>query len=124
MHAASSDSSRRLRRLEQILADAKVATVTSPDGDTDPAETHLVVVPLDRIRRITAELQRATDEDIDEIDAVAMRILLSDYLLTVGHLRAAARLAEQRVAAATVPIQRARSVVPAQPRPTSPTSKA
>ena len=124
MHAASSDSSRRLRRLEQILADAKVATVASSDGDTDPAETHVVVVPLDRIRRITAELQRAPDEDIDEIDAVAMRILLSDYSLTVSHLRAAARLAEQRVAAATVPIQRARSVVPAQPRPTSPTSKA
>jgi hypothetical protein len=31
----------------------------------------------------------------------------------VGHFRAAARLVEQRVAEATVPIQHARSVVPA-----------
>ena len=123
MHA-SSDSSRRLRRLEQILADATIATVASPHGEPDPAETHLVVVPLDRIRRLTAELQRASDDDIDEIDAVTMRILLSDYTLTVGHLRAAARLAEQRVIAASVPIQHARSVVPAQPPPTDPTSKA
>lgn len=83
-----------------------------------------MVVPLDRIRRLTAELQRASDDDIDEIDAVTMRILLSDYTLTVGHLRAAARLAEQRVIAASVPIQHARSVVPAQPPPTDPTSKA
>ena len=72
-----------------------------------------IVVPLDRIRRITEELRNGASADIDEIDAVALRLLLSDYTMTVGHLRAAARLAEQRVAAARGPIEHARSIVPA-----------
>ena len=112
MHAASPDSSRRLRRLQQIIGDATIAVTASSDRDPDPHEAHLVVVPLDRIRRVTEELRNGASDDIDEIDAVTMRLLLSDYTLTVGHLRAAARLVQQRVAEATVPIQHARSVVP------------
>jgi hypothetical protein len=49
-----------------------------------------------------------TATDIDDIDRLAMRLLLNDYTAAVGHLRAAMRLAEQRMADATLPIEEAR----------------
>jgi hypothetical protein len=72
---------------------------------------HLGRVPLGRIGRLTSELTRGGTGDIDDIDRVAMRILLSDYTAAVGHLRATARLAEQRLADAAVPIQETRLLI-------------
>ena len=64
-------------------------------------------MPLERISRLTAELTQHAPADIDDIDRLAMRLLLNDYTAAVAHLRAATRLTEQRMADATLPIQEA-----------------
>ena len=71
------------------------------DGSGDFAKTHLASVPLDRLRRLTAELRQ---DDGNDIGATTSE-LLKDYVTAVTHLRAVARLAEQRVTAAAGPIR-------------------
>jgi cob(I)alamin adenosyltransferase len=110
-HLVSVDSiSQRLRRLQQILARPKLVTGTADTGP-DPAETHLASIDLERIRQVTCELQNRADEMPDDLDAVTARVLLNDYASAVGHLRAAARLAERRVASASAPIEEARRFI-------------
>jgi paraquat-inducible protein B len=104
--SAAPDSSWRLQRLAQILAESKPLPSTSA-RETDPADVHLGSVSLERISRLTAELSQKTASDIDDIDRLAMRLLLNDYTAAVAHLRAAMRLAEQRMADATLPIEQA-----------------
>jgi hypothetical protein len=104
--STADDSPRRLQRLAQILAESNTAGSTSV-RDTDPADVHLGSVPLERIRRLTAVLTDGAGTDVDDIDALAMRLLLNDYTTAVAHLRAVARLTEQRMADATVPIEAA-----------------
>ena len=77
-------------------------------GDDDPAYAHLASVPLDRIQRLTAELQQRAGSDVD---AAALSLLSNDYTTAVTHLRAVARLAEERIAAAAGPIRDASKVV-------------
>ena len=103
--SAAPDSSWRLQRLAQILAESKPLPSTSA-RETDPADVHLGSVSLERISRLTAELQNAAT-DVDDIDRLAMRLLLNDDTAAVAHLRAAMRLAEQRMADATLPIEEA-----------------
>jgi len=105
--SAAPDSSWRLQRLAQILAESKPLPSTSA-RETDPADVHIASVSLERIGRLTAELLATTATDIDDIDRLAMRLLLNDYTAAVAHLRAAMRLAEQRMADATLPIEEAR----------------
>jgi hypothetical protein len=94
-------------RLQQILADAKSGrTPASRSGET--TEAHLASVPLDRIAHLTSELQQRLDHDIDEVDALAMQLLLTDYAAAVAHLRAVARVAEQHVEKAAAPVDEAR----------------
>jgi hypothetical protein len=102
------DSSRRLQRLAQILAESKVALASTTGRDADPGGFHLSSVPFERIGRLTSELGHRAAPDADDLDHLAMRLLLNDYTAAVAHLRATARLAEQRVAAAAVPIQETR----------------
>jgi hypothetical protein len=75
---------------------------------SDPADAHLASVPLDRIRRMTAELQQDSGNDNN---ATTVSPLLNDYTTAVTHLRAVARLAEERIAAAAGPIRDASKVV-------------
>jgi hypothetical protein len=103
---AAPDASWRLQRLAQILAESKALALTSARDD-DPADVHIGSAPVERIKRLTAELAQEAPADIDDIDQLAMRLLLNDYTAAVAHLRAAMRLTERRMAEATVPIQEA-----------------
>jgi hypothetical protein len=103
-----------LQRLEQILAESNATLTATRDGTADPADVHLASVPLERIRRTTSELQLGSGIDIDDVDAVTMRLLLNDYTTAVAHLRAVARLTEQHITAATAPIQETRLLVQRQ----------
>jgi hypothetical protein len=105
--SAAPDGSWRLQRLAQILADSKALASTSA-RDTDPADVHIGSVALERIKRLTSQLTLQAPTDIDDIDRLAMRLLLNDYIAAVAHLRATMRLTEQRMSDATLPIQEAR----------------
>jgi hypothetical protein len=77
-------------------------------GDDDRAYAHLANVPIDRIQRMTAELQQGAGGDVD---AATVSLLLNDYTAAFTHLRAVARLAEERIAAAAGPIRDASKLV-------------
>ncbi len=67
------------------------------DRNGELADTHLARVPLDRIRRLTAELEQGA---AGQADAMTVSQLLNHYTAAVTHLRAVTRLAEQRVTTA------------------------
>jgi hypothetical protein len=96
-----------MQRLAHIIAESRTAFAAQAVGNAGPADAHLAGVPLERIRRITSELQQRAGADIDDIDEVTMSLLLNDYRTSVAHLRAVARLAEQGVTAAAASIQEA-----------------
>lgn len=79
--------------------------------DTDAVHAHLSSVPVERIRRLTAELQGSNTVHPDEIDVAVMRLLLSEYSTAVNHLRAVARQAAATVDAAAAPLLDARRAV-------------
>ena len=81
------DTPRRLAQLARILSEGR------PYGEksaTDLAE-HLHQIRLTRIKGFTAQLDDGEGRDVDEIDAVAMRLVLDEYSGVVAQLRAAAR---------------------------------
>jgi hypothetical protein len=89
--ASSRDVEARLAHLEQILAQT---TSTSSSGtDASAAGVHLASVPLERIRRLMNELRADGSRDIDDTEALIMRLLLNEYATAVAHLRAVAALA-------------------------------
>jgi hypothetical protein len=106
--SAAADSSRRLQRLAQILAESNGAPASTTGWENDPAEFHLGCVPLERISLLTSELTRGEATTVDDIDHLVLRLLLNEYTASVGRLRATARLTEQRIADAAVPIQEMR----------------
>jgi len=59
---------------------------------------------MDRIRLLTAELRSTGSLDVDESDAVVMKLLLQEYSAAVGHLRAVARMAAATVDGVTAPM--------------------
>ena len=98
----------RLQRLEQILSSSKPAlTLTMLDAATN----HLQAAPLERLRQLTVELQSRSDSGHDEVDALAMRLLLNDYATAVAHLRAVARDAGERIDAAATPLNESRRAI-------------
>ena len=101
--SAADDAAKRLLDLERILAQSKTSEPAS-GGDVDPVTLHMADVPVERIRRFTAELQSANG-DGDEIAAVTMRLLLNDYANAVAHLRAVARISVARIESALEPIR-------------------
>jgi hypothetical protein len=105
------DNSQRMLRLQRILADARQARPQTPASDGNSAQVHLASVPLDRIAQVTSELHARINAEIDDVDALAMQVLLNDYATAVAHLRAVARLAQHHVEAAAVPIDEARRFV-------------
>lgn len=84
----------RLRRLEQILASSPTGS-RAPSADLDVPEVLLASVMTDRIQQTIAELDRGAT--VDAADAVAMRLLLTDYAAAVAGLRTVARTTEQRL---------------------------
>ena len=96
------DAAKRLLDLERILAQSRGSEPAS--GDADPVTLHIADVPVERIRRFTAELQSANG-DGDEIAAVTTRLLLNDYTTAVAHLRAVARISVVRIESALEPIR-------------------
>lgn len=103
--------SQRLQRLGQILADSKPTVSTFTADDRDAAARHLESVPFERIRRITADLLERGDSRNDDVDALAIRLLLNDYMAAVAHLRAVVRDAGRRIDAAAEPISATRRFV-------------
>lgn len=100
------DASQRLSQLARILSDAR------PYGDapvSDPAE-HLYLVRLHRIQHLIEQLDDRAGRDIDDVDAVAMRLILDQYMGVVVHLRATARESAKTLAglAAVVRTERRR----------------
>ena len=102
--SAPDDSSARLLELDRVLSRERTASFS---GEGNPVSLHLGAVPAERIRELTALLGRTADRDNDEIDAIAMQLLLNDYSSAVGHLRAVARLAATRIDDAAVPVREA-----------------
>ena len=101
----------RLQRIEQILASSTPALTLAPLDPRDAATNHLQAAPLERMRQLTVELQARSDEGEDEVDALAMRLLLNDYATAVAHLRAVARDAGDRIEAAAAPLVEARRAI-------------
>ena len=93
----SADIDVRLRALERIIA---TASPTLKRADADPADLLLASLPIERVARIAEELKIRTGRDVDQVDAVAMRLLLKDYTLAVAQLRALLHTTEQRLSSA------------------------
>jgi hypothetical protein len=79
-------SSRRLGQLVRILDE------TSPrdTGLTHDTADHLERLRLQRIERLAAQLRERTGHDVDNVDAVAMRVMLDEYSHVAADLRTAA----------------------------------
>ena len=98
------DLAERLLELDRILSRERAASFST---EGDPVSLHLGAVPSERIRALTLLLEGNTSAGNDEIDAVAMRLLLNDYAAAVGHLRAVARIAATRIDEAATPVREA-----------------
>jgi hypothetical protein len=101
-----SDAPDRLTEIERLLAQTTYVA-TANDGAENPVVVHLADVPAARIRELTRILQQRSAEANDEIDVLAMRLLLNDYLAAIAHLRAVARVAASLVDGAAVPVKQA-----------------
>jgi hypothetical protein len=106
---ASEQSTARLKRLEQILAHRRHGAPLATHSDS--AAGHLESIPVERIRELTTELSSKTAERDDAFDALTLQLLLNEYVAAVGHLRAVARLAAERIDGAAMPMKHARRAV-------------
>jgi hypothetical protein len=85
-------SSQRLRRLEQILSQPVPSGSQAADADARHA-----AAALERIRQLTLALEERAGEPADDVDTLAMRLLLNDYAFAVAQLRAVARDGGRRI---------------------------
>ncbi|HET9385953.1 MAG TPA: hypothetical protein VFO67_12455 [Gemmatimonadales bacterium] len=100
--SAAREPSERLLRLGQILSQQ---TIDGRDtADADPLRTR--ELQTERIRLLTLELQHGSIHH-DQIDAVAMRLLLNDCAAAVAALRNIARQAESLLTAASGSVKEA-----------------
>lgn len=105
------DLSRRLQRLEAFVAARPPQGAATSTDSSDLAEWHMRSVMLDRIARLTMELQRRGDAEIDVVDALEMRLLLNDYTASTTHLRAVTRIAKQGIADASSHLRGVRTII-------------
>ena len=94
----------RLREIERIIAQTRYVLASNQSAD-DPVAVHLADVPSARIRELTRILQQPPMGGNDDIDALAMRLLLNDYMAAIAHLRAVARAAASLVDGAAAPVK-------------------
>jgi hypothetical protein len=92
----------RLLRLSQILTDHSIDVRSA--GSEPP---HVRETRAQRIRQLTVELQHDGIES-DEVDAVAMRLLLNDYAAVLPAYREMTRQAEVHLSAAAGPVKEVR----------------
>jgi len=109
--SSGNDFASRLARLSFILNDAS-ARRHAPASD--PVEQHLASLRLDRIQRLTREVEERTGLETDELDKVAMRLLLEEYASALVHLRAVAREGAKNVQAAPAALKDVRRFVEKQ----------
>ena len=100
----SSDARERLLEIERILTET-VTGVRSNGGAEDSVAVHLAQLPAARIRAFTQMLEQRVAE-VDDVDALAMRLLINDYTTAVAHLRAVAQVAASLVDGAAAPVKR------------------
>ena len=96
----------RLIEIQRILAQTTYAAGANESAG-NPVAVHLADVPAARIGELTRILQQRPMEANDEIDTLAMRLLLNDYVAAVSHLRAVARVAASLVDGAAAPVKQA-----------------
>lgn len=89
--------SERVRLLDSILASSRHALAGAVRVDVAPAELHLRSIPFERIQQLTAILKDGAAHADDDIDRLCARLLLTDYVAAVAHLRAVARIAAARI---------------------------
>lgn len=94
------DLSERLRRLEAYIAARPPHRDPPSTNSSDLADWHMRSVMLDRIARLTMELQQRGNAAIDAVDALEMRLLLEDYTTSTRHLRAVTRIAKEGIGTA------------------------
>ncbi|HEY6612905.1 MAG TPA: hypothetical protein VIZ32_00255, partial [Vicinamibacterales bacterium] len=89
----------------RVLAQTRSVMRANDDNVADPVGVHLAEVPEARIRVLTRMLQQQPTDGNDDIDVLAMRLLLNDYIAAVAHLRAVARVAASLVDGVTAPVK-------------------
>ena len=104
MLSAPSRSHERLAEIERLLAQT-TSVMRANENVADPVGVHLAEVPEARIRVLTRMLQQRPTDGNDDIDVLAMRLLLNDYVAAVTHLRAVARVAASLVDGVTAPVK-------------------
>ena len=85
------ESSRRLLRLEKILA-ADFVAGSARTGRIGPSDT-----ALERVIRLTGQLQGRVGSEQDAVDLLNIRLLLNEYVSVVADLRAVAASADEHL---------------------------
>lgn len=88
--------SERLQALNDILAGSRNA-LTGSRRDLPPGEQQLQGVPFERIRQLTAFLEKGRAHAIDDVDTLSAHLLLNDVTVAVAHLRAVAEITASRI---------------------------
>lgn len=109
--SGGNDLTSRLGRLSLILNDGS-ARRHAPASD--PVEQHLASLRLDRIQRLKREVEERSGLETDELDKVAMRLLLEEYASALVHLRAVAREGARNVQSAPAALKDVRRFVEKQ----------
>ena len=92
-----SDLRQRLEELERLLVQHR-PWYRDNSGNGVEAVDARIGRTLDRLRQLTAEMNRRPPDSHDPLDRVAMRLMLEDYAAVLSHLRASVHTAEQLLA--------------------------
>ena len=93
MHPSLSE---RLQSLNDILAGSRNA-LTGPRRNLPPGEQQLLAVPFERIRQLTAFLEKGRSHTRDDVDTLSAHLLLNDVIVAVAHLRAVTEITASRI---------------------------
>lgn len=88
------DSAQRLARLSVILDDGSRRRHTTW---SNPVDEHLASLRLDRVQQLAREVESRSGRETDELDRVAMRLLLDEFASALFHMRAVAREAAKNM---------------------------
>ena len=88
-------TAQQLADLAHILNDRVV--VATPAADA--IDRHLARLRLDRVQQLTQHIERHSDRTGDQVDGIALRVLVHEYVTALAHLRAATQEAASRIEA-------------------------
>lgn len=100
--------SHRLQLLDAIVAASKTALVGAPREEIEAVQLSLRSVPFDRITQLTGMLADERTRGSDDVDTLAVRLLLNDYRSAVANLRAATQVVAARLTATSASLKLAR----------------